>query len=72
MRFLANRAEMLNEHAIDEFIRASALLSKFAQRESMNRRRSSYGLKHDAERMSRPPHAPGFIFRSTRNALSNC
>jgi hypothetical protein len=51
-QFLANRAEMLDEHAIDEFIRAAALLSKFGRRKSMNRARSSYGLKHDAERMS--------------------
>ena len=49
-RFLANRAEMLGEHGIDEFIRAAKFLSKFGQRKSMNRKRSSYGLKHDSER----------------------
>jgi hypothetical protein len=49
-RFLASRAEMLGEHGIDEFIRAAKFLSKFGQRKSMNRKRSSYGLKHDAER----------------------
>ncbi|WP_298253220.1 hypothetical protein [Bradyrhizobium sp.] len=51
-RFLASRAEMLELHGIDEFIRAAAFLSKFGRRKSMNRTRSSYGLKHDAERMS--------------------
>jgi hypothetical protein len=51
-RFLTSRAEMLGEHGIEEFIRAAALLSKFGRRKSMNRRRTSYGLKHDAERMS--------------------
>jgi hypothetical protein len=49
-RFLASRAEMLGEHGVDEFIRAVDFLSKFGQRKSMNRKRSSYGLKHDAER----------------------
>jgi hypothetical protein len=49
-RFLKNRAEMLGEHGVDEFIRAAEFLSKFGQRKSMNRKRSSYGQKHDAER----------------------
>ncbi len=49
-RFLKNRAEMLGEHGVDEFIRAAEFVSKFGRRKSMNRRRSSYGLKHDAER----------------------
>jgi hypothetical protein len=44
-------APTLDEHAIDEFIRAATFLSKFGRRKSMNRARSSYGLKHDAERM---------------------
>lgn len=34
----------------DEFIRAAGFLSKFGRRKSMNRKRSSCGLKHDAER----------------------
>lgn len=49
-RFLENRAEMLGERGVDEFIRAAEFLSKFGRRKSMNRKRSSYGLKHDAER----------------------
>lgn len=49
-RFLENRAEMFGEHGFDEFIRATEFLSKFGRRKSMNRKRSSYGLKHDAER----------------------
>lgn len=49
-RFLENRAEMFGEHGFDEFIRAAEFLSKFGRRKSMNRKRSSYGLKHDAER----------------------
>ena len=49
-RFLKNRAEMLGEQGVDEFIRAAEFLSKFGRRKSMNRKRSSYGLKHDAER----------------------
>ena len=44
-RFLENRAEMLGEHGVDEFIRAAEFLSKFGRRKSMNRKRSSYGLK---------------------------
>ncbi|MGY4177772.1 hypothetical protein ACVIHH_003063 [Bradyrhizobium sp. USDA 4518] len=52
MRFQSSRAEMLDDHAIDEFIRAAALLSRFGRRKSLNRRRGSYGLKHDAERMT--------------------
>lgn len=51
-RFLTSRVEMLAEHGIDEFIRAAAFLSEFDRRKSMNRKRSSYGLKHEAERMS--------------------
>jgi hypothetical protein len=48
--FLANRAEMLGEQGVDEFIRAAEFLSKFGRRKSLNRKRTSYGLKHDAER----------------------
>ena len=44
-RFLENRAEMLGEHGVDEFIRAAEFLQKFGRRKSMNRKRSSYGLK---------------------------
>jgi hypothetical protein len=51
-RFVASRAEMLDEHAVGEFIRASSFLSEFRPRKSMNRTRSSYGLKHDAERLA--------------------
>lgn len=49
-RFLASRAEMLSQHSVDEFIRAAEFLSKFGRRKSVNRKRTSYGLKHDAER----------------------
>jgi hypothetical protein len=49
-RFLENRAEMLGKQSVDEFIRASEFLSKFGRRKSLNRKRTSYGLKHDAER----------------------
>ena len=49
-RFLASRTEMLGEHGVDEFIRAAEFLLKFGRRKTMNRKRSSYGLKHDAER----------------------
>ncbi|RTL62153.1 MAG: hypothetical protein EKK42_32770 [Pseudonocardiaceae bacterium] len=49
-RFLENRAEMLGEPGVDEFIRATEFLSKFGRRKSLNRKRTSYGLKHDAER----------------------
>lgn len=49
-RFLQNRAEMLGKHGVEEYIRAAEFLSKFGRRQSMNRRRTSYGLKHDAER----------------------
>jgi hypothetical protein len=51
-RFLASRADMLGQHGVDEFIRAVEFLSKFGRRKSMNRKRSSYGLKHDAERVA--------------------
>jgi hypothetical protein len=51
-RFAENRAEMLGEHGVEEFIRAAEFLSKFGRRKSMNRRRTSYGLKHDAERQA--------------------
>lgn len=49
-RFLENRDEMLGKHGLEEFIRAAEFLSKFGRRKSMNPKRSSYGLKHDAER----------------------
>jgi hypothetical protein len=35
-RFLKNRAEMLGEHGVDEFIRAADFLSKFGRRKSIN------------------------------------
>jgi hypothetical protein len=59
--FQANRAEMLGEHGIDKFIRAAKFLSKFGQRKSMNRKRSSYGLKHDAERAEGDDVANGML-----------
>jgi hypothetical protein len=37
------------------------LLSKFGRRKSMNRKRSSYGLKHDAERAAGDYVANGML-----------
>jgi hypothetical protein len=60
-RFLANRAEMLGEHGVDEFVRAAEFLSKFGRRKSLNRKRTSYGLKHDAERATGDYVANGML-----------
>ncbi|MGY8662437.1 hypothetical protein Q3C01_08720 [Bradyrhizobium sp. UFLA05-109] len=49
-RFQTSRAEMLDDQAIAEFLRAVEFLSKYPRRKTINRKRGSYGLKHDAER----------------------
>jgi hypothetical protein len=41
---------MLSEHGVDEFSRAAEFLFRFGRQKSVNRKRASYGLKHDAER----------------------
>ncbi len=51
--FQSNRQAMLNPRAIGEFVRAREFLSQFGQRKSINRKISSYGLKHRAEEFHR-------------------
>jgi hypothetical protein len=49
-RFQKSRAEMLDDGAAEEFLRAYAFLAKFGRRKTINSKMGSYGLKHDAER----------------------
>lgn len=51
--FRANRAEMLEAHSVEEFARAVAFLETKEQARTMNRRGTSYGYKHQAERFHR-------------------
>lgn len=60
-RFLTTRSDMLSEQGVEEFIRAANYLSRFGRRKSMNRNRGSYGLKHDAERMTGDYVANGML-----------
>jgi hypothetical protein len=50
IKFAENRARMLDDYSVDEFICAVAFLSRYGRRKTINRKSSSYGLKHDAER----------------------
>ena len=43
------RDDLLSDFGVDQFQRARRYLSAFAHRQTLNRRRSSYGLKHSAE-----------------------
>lgn len=49
IEFQQAREEMLTAQGVAEFIRARYFLSHFRRRASINRRVSSYGLKHQAE-----------------------
>lgn len=60
-RFQTSRAEMLDDQAVGEFIRAVEFLSKFARRKTINRKRGSYGMKHDAERSTGDYVANGML-----------
>ena len=51
--FQHNRESMLGSLAIEEFIRACEFLEQVPRRSTINRDRSSYGLKHEAERFHR-------------------
>lgn len=48
--FDANRAEMLTAFSIEQFNRAVAFLKTRSKRETICRKQSSYGLKHEVER----------------------
>ena len=50
--FAERRADMLDDHAVDEFMRAAAYLSRFGKRKTINQKSGSYGLKHAAERLA--------------------
>ncbi|GLR89826.1 hypothetical protein [Bradyrhizobium iriomotense] len=52
---------MLEEQAIAEFIRAVEFLSKYPRRKAINRKRGSYGLKHDTERATGDYVANGML-----------
>ncbi len=51
--FRHNRERMRGSLAIAEFIRAYEFLEQVPRRTTINRNRSSYGLKHEAERFHR-------------------
>lgn len=51
-KFASNRGRMLDDHSADEFIRAVKFLSGFGRRKTINRKSSSYGLKHGAEKFA--------------------
>ncbi|MFG1316168.1 hypothetical protein [Xanthobacter autotrophicus] len=59
--FMADRASMLGDHAADEFIQACRFLSQFSKRKTINRKSSSYGLKHQAERFGDSRHSRGYV-----------
>lgn len=48
--FAENRAALLDDRVAEEFVRAAEFLSRFGRRKTINTKRGSYGLKHDAER----------------------
>jgi hypothetical protein len=50
--FAENRAAMLDDPVADEFVRAADFLSRFGRRQTINTKRGSYGLKHDAENLA--------------------
>jgi hypothetical protein len=56
--FQEARADMLKPHTVGEFIRAREFLSQHRKRASINRKLSSYGLKHRAEGFHRDLRAP--------------
>jgi hypothetical protein len=49
VRFNENRARMLDDYSVGEFVRASDFLSRYGRRKTLNRKSTSYGLKHKAE-----------------------
>jgi hypothetical protein len=51
-RFNENRARMLDDYSVGEFIRAFDFLSRYGRRKTMNRKSTSYGLKHKAEKLA--------------------
>ncbi|PYF01813.1 hypothetical protein BJ122_11736 [Rhodopseudomonas faecalis] len=60
-KFAENRAAMLEEYAVEEFIRAVDYLSRFGKRKTINRNSNSYGLKHQAERFAKGYVANGML-----------
>jgi hypothetical protein len=58
--FAERRAELLSAHSADEFVRSVSFLSHFGRRKTLNRKSSSYGLKHQAERF-----AGGYVANGT-------
>lgn len=50
--FETNRAALHENGAAEEFLRAYAFVSKIEKIKGFNRKRGSYGLKHDAEKRS--------------------
>lgn len=48
-KFQEGRRDLLGSRSIDGFLRATAFLARFSKRRTINRRFSSYGLKHHAE-----------------------
>lgn len=51
-KFAENRAALLHDRVAEEFVRAVDFLSRFGRRKTINTKRGSYGLKHDAERFT--------------------
>lgn len=52
VRFAENRASLLDDYYVDRFLRAASFLSQFGRRKTINRKSSSYGLKHEAEKLA--------------------
>ena len=59
--FAENRAAMLDDRVADEFVRAAAFLSRFGRRKTINTKRGSYRLKHDAEKLAGEYVANGML-----------
>ena len=60
-KFAENRANMLDDYAADEFVRAVTYLSRFGRRKTINTKSGSYGLKHGAEKFARGYVANGML-----------
>lgn len=60
-KFTENRAALLEDYVAEEFVRAADFLSRFGRRKTINTKRGSYGLKHDAERFARGYVANGTL-----------
>jgi hypothetical protein len=58
--FAEDRAALLSDGVAEEFVRAADFLSRFGRRQTINTKRGSYGLKHDAERF-----AGGYVANGT-------